>query len=103
MNAEVYGILRDGAGRSPADIGALFERWDGGVLKSYLVEISSKVLQTVDEASGNPIVDMIVDKAGQKGTGRWTAIEALNLGQSPSTPLFNNTFFYQAEKISKKF
>jgi 6-phosphogluconate dehydrogenase len=85
MIAEVYGLLRDGEGRSAAEIGALFEKWDEGQLKSYLVEISGKVLQTTDEASGQPIVDIIVDKAGQKGTGRWTAIEALSLGQSPST------------------
>jgi len=85
MIAEVYGLLRDGEGRSAADIGKLFETWDQGQLKSYLVEISGKVLQTVDEKSGQPIVDIIVDKAGQKGTGRWTAIEALSLGQSPST------------------
>ncbi|RPE66362.1 6-phosphogluconate dehydrogenase [Pacificibacter maritimus] len=85
MIAEVYGVLRDGAGRSAADIGKLFETWDKGQLQSYLVEISGKVLQTIDEKSGQPIVDIIVDKAGQKGTGRWTAIEALSLGQSPST------------------
>ncbi|MBU2868293.1 NADP-dependent phosphogluconate dehydrogenase [Pacificibacter marinus] len=85
MIAEVYGLLRDGEGRSAADIGKLFETWDQGQLKSYLVEISGKVLQTIDEKSGQPIVDIIVDKAGQKGTGRWTAIEALSLGQSPST------------------
>jgi 6-phosphogluconate dehydrogenase len=85
MIAEVYGLLRDGEGRSAQGIGKLFETWDKGQLKSYLVEISGKVLQTIDAASGKPIVDIIVDKAGQKGTGRWTAIEALSLGQSPST------------------
>lgn len=85
MIAEVYGLLRDGDSRSTAEIGALFEAWDQGPLNSYLIEISGKVLQTVDEKTGKPLVDMIVDKAGQKGTGRWTAIEALSLGQSPST------------------
>ncbi len=85
MIAEVYGILRDGHGRSPGAIGALFERWNEGVLKSYLVEISARVLSAIDPATGAPVVDMIVDQAGQKGTRRWTVIEALGLGQSAST------------------
>ncbi|WP_460273989.1 NADP-dependent phosphogluconate dehydrogenase [Celeribacter sp. ULVN23_4] len=85
MIAEVYGLLRDGAGRTPAEIGALFAEWDKGTLRSYLVEITAKVLQTADPKTGQPMVDVIVDKAGQKGTGRWTAIEAITLGQSPST------------------
>ncbi|PTQ75643.1 NADP-dependent phosphogluconate dehydrogenase [Celeribacter persicus] len=85
MIAEVYGLLRDGAGRRPAEIGALFADWNKGPLKSYLVEISGRVLGTPDPQTGKPIVDVIVDMAGQKGTGRWTVIEALRLGQSPST------------------
>ncbi|WP_321364354.1 NADP-dependent phosphogluconate dehydrogenase [uncultured Celeribacter sp.] len=85
MIAEIYGLLRDGAHKAPEEIGALFERWDKGPLNSYLVEISGKVLQTNDPKTGKPMVEVIVDKAGQKGTGRWTAIEALTLGQSPST------------------
>ncbi|WP_434288443.1 NADP-dependent phosphogluconate dehydrogenase [Celeribacter sp. SCSIO 80788] len=85
MIAEVYGLLRDGAGRAPGEIGALFAAWNEGPLNSYLVEISARVLGTDDPVSGRPIVDVIVDTAGQKGTGRWTAIEAIRLGQSPST------------------
>lgn len=85
MIAEIYGVLRDGSHKAPAEIGALFECWDKGPLKSYLVEISAKVLQAIDPGTGKPMVDVIVDRAGQKGTGRWTAIEALTLGQSPST------------------
>jgi 6-phosphogluconate dehydrogenase len=85
MIAEVYGLLRDGAGRAPGEIGALFGAWNEGPLNSYLVEISARVLGTDDPVSGRPIVDVIVDTAGQKGTGRWTAIEAIRLGQSPST------------------
>jgi len=85
MIAEVYGILRDGSDRSAKDIGALFEKWNNGPLKSYLVEITAQVLATPDLQTGAPIVDMIVDRAGQKGTGRWTVIEALGLGQSAST------------------
>ncbi len=85
MIAEVYGILRDGQGRSASDIGAMFDRWNTGALKSYLVEITGHVLGETDPATGNAMVDMIVDRAGQKGTGRWTVIEALGLGQSAST------------------
>ncbi|MCK4711341.1 MAG: NADP-dependent phosphogluconate dehydrogenase, partial [Marinosulfonomonas sp.] len=63
----------------------LLTGWNAGPLQSYLVEISGKVLQAVDVETGKPVVDLIVDQAGQKGTGRWTAIEALMLGQSAST------------------
>jgi len=85
MIAEVYGIMRDGRGNTPAEIGAMFERWNKGALKSYLVEITGKVLAATDPVTGKPMVDVIVDSAGQKGTGRWTVIEALTLGQSAST------------------
>lgn len=85
MIAEVYGIMRDGQGRSTDDMAALFAKWNEGPLQSYLVEISAKALATADPVTGAPIVNMIVDKAGQKGTGRWTVIEALSLGQSAST------------------
>jgi 6-phosphogluconate dehydrogenase len=84
MLAEAYGLMRYGGGMSPAEIGARFEAWDKGVLKSYLVEISGKVLQAVDRETGHPAVDVILDSAGQKGTGRWTVIEALKMGQSAS-------------------
>ncbi len=82
--AEVYGLLRHGMGRPPAQIGELFARWDKGRLKSYLVEITGEVLKAVDPATGGPVVDVILDQAGQKGTGRWTVVEALALGQSAS-------------------
>lgn len=85
MIAEIYGLLRDAGGRSAPDIGALFESWQDGPLGSYLIEVSAAVLQTTDGATGKPLVDMILDQAGQKGTGRWTVIEALKLGQSAST------------------
>ncbi len=85
MIAEVYGLLRDTKAWSPAQAGKMFERWNEGALKSYLVEITAQILQTPDPETGKPMVDVIVDAAGQKGTGRWTAIEALKLGQSAST------------------
>ncbi|WP_172296377.1 NADP-dependent phosphogluconate dehydrogenase [Pseudoruegeria sp. HB172150] len=85
MIAEVYGILRMGDGRSPESIGELFADWNQGPLQSYLVEITAKVLAATDPETGKSMVDVILDSAGQKGTGRWTVIEALKLGQSPST------------------
>lgn len=84
MIAEVYGLLRDGEGRAPGEIAPLFTRWNDGALQSYLIEITGQVLAAVDPETGNPMVDMIVDQAGQKGTGRWTVIEAIRMGQSAS-------------------
>lgn len=80
--AEIYGLLRYGASWTPAEIGQMFARWDQGRLKSYLVEITGKTLQYDDPATGHPMVDVIKDAAGQKGTGRWTVVEAVRLGQS---------------------
>ncbi|NNE53920.1 MAG: NADP-dependent phosphogluconate dehydrogenase [Sulfitobacter sp.] len=85
MIAEIYGLLRDAGGKSAAEIGALFESWQEGPLSSYLIEVSAAALQSTDSRSGRPMVDVILDKAGQKGTGRWTLIEALKMGQSAST------------------
>ena len=85
MIAEIYGILRDADGRSAPEIGALFEQWQNGPLSSYLIEVSAAALQSVDPQTGQPMVNVILDQAGQKGTGRWTLIEALKMGQSAST------------------
>ena len=78
--AEIYEIMRTGFGMRPADIGDVFGQWNEGELESYLVEITAEILRTEDPISGGPIIDVIVDSAGQKDTGRWTAIEALQLG-----------------------
>ncbi|WP_108482603.1 NADP-dependent phosphogluconate dehydrogenase [Oceaniglobus ichthyenteri] len=80
MIAETYGIFRDGMGRDAARIGATFAKWNEGPLQSYLVEISGKVATATDPETGKPMLDIILDKAGQKGTGRWTVIEAQHLG-----------------------
>ena len=80
MIAEVYGVMRDGMGLAPKAIGEVFARWNKGVLNSYLIEISAAVLQAVDPKLGKPMVDVIVDSAGQKGTGRWAVIEAQMMG-----------------------
>ena len=82
--AEVYGLLRDGEGQQAGQIAPLFHRWNEGRLQSYLVEITGHVLDAVDPQTNQAVVDVIVDQAGQKGTGRWTVIEAIRMGQSAS-------------------
>ena len=79
MIAEIYGLLRDGSGLDYPEIAALFERWNDGPLRSYLVEITAKVAAATDERTSQPLLSVIEDTAGQKGTGRWTAIEAQHL------------------------
>ncbi|WP_298361871.1 NADP-dependent phosphogluconate dehydrogenase [uncultured Litoreibacter sp.] len=79
MIAETYGIMRDGQGMTAQQCAAVFDAWNDGVLQSYLVEISGKVSAASDD-SGAPMLEIIMDKAGQKGTGRWTVIEAQHLG-----------------------
>ncbi|HEU4986699.1 MAG TPA: NADP-dependent phosphogluconate dehydrogenase [Rhizobiaceae bacterium] len=86
MIAEIYGILRDGYGLPAKEIGAVFGRWNDGRLNSYLIEITSTVLAEDDPETGKPLVDIILDRAGQKGTGRWSVIEAQQLGQ-PATAM----------------
>ncbi len=79
MIAEVYGVMRDGLGLSAPQIAEVLERWNTGILRSYLIEISGAVARATDPVSGAAMLDVIVDAAGQKGTGRWTAIEAQHL------------------------
>jgi 6-phosphogluconate dehydrogenase len=83
MIAEVYGLMRDGQGRDASDIGALLARWNEGALESYLIEIAGEVAATTDAETGGAILDVIADRAGQKGTGRWTVIDA----QTRAAPL----------------
>ncbi|MBY8868493.1 NADP-dependent phosphogluconate dehydrogenase [Streptomyces sennicomposti] len=77
---EAYQLLRDVAGYSPAQIAEIFRTWNTGRLDSYLIEITAEVLSHVDAATGEPFVDVVVDQAEQKGTGRWTVQIALDLG-----------------------
>ncbi|MFG1754777.1 NADP-dependent phosphogluconate dehydrogenase [Streptosporangium sandarakinum] len=78
--AEAYDLLRQVLGMSPAEIADVFEEWNRGELSSYLIEITAEVLRQVDAATGRPLVDVIADRAEQKGTGRWTVQNALELG-----------------------
>ncbi|MFG3093126.1 NADP-dependent phosphogluconate dehydrogenase [Streptomyces sp. NPDC048202] len=77
---EAYQLLRDVAGYSPAEIADIFRTWNRGRLDSYLIEITAEVLSHVDAETGEPFVDVVVDQAEQKGTGRWTVQIALDLG-----------------------
>lgn len=79
MIAEVYGVMRDGMAMPAAAISDVFTAWNAGPLQSYLIEISAAITAVTDAKTGQPIVDVILDRAGQKGTGRWTVIEAQHL------------------------
>ena len=78
--AEAYDLLRYGAGQDPAQIAQTFRQWNQGRLDSYLIEITAEVLAHTDEVTGKPFVDIVLDQAEQKGTGRWTVQDALDLG-----------------------
>ncbi len=78
--AEAYDLLRHGLEMSVADVAEVFRGWNSGDLESFLVEITATVLAHVDTATGRPFVDVVLDQAEQKGTGRWTVQSALDLG-----------------------
>ncbi|WP_460774988.1 NADP-dependent phosphogluconate dehydrogenase [Microbacterium sp. GXF7504] len=77
---EAYDLIRRGTGKTPAEIADIFTEWNAGELDSYLIEITAEVLRQTDAATGKPLVDVIVDEAGAKGTGAWTVQTALDLG-----------------------
>jgi 6-phosphogluconate dehydrogenase len=78
--AEAYDLIRRGTGKTPAEIADIFAEWNRGELESYLIEITAEVLKQVDAETGKPLVDVILDQAGSKGTGVWTVQTALDLG-----------------------
>ena len=78
--AEVYDLLSRGGGLSAREIAAVFTDWNEGELRSYLVEITARVLERVDEDTGRPLVDVILDEAQQKGTGKWMSQNAFDVG-----------------------
>jgi len=85
MICEAYALLRHVLDMTPAEMSAVFRSWNEGELDSYLVEITGDILAKQDEETGQPMVDVILDTAGQKGTGKWTGIEALQLGAPTAT------------------
>ena len=78
---EAYQLLRDGLGATPDELHDIFTEWNKGELDSYLIEISAEIFAKKDE-DGTPLVDKILDAAGQKGTGKWTCNSALDLGHA---------------------
>jgi len=82
---EAYNIMRAGLNMSPSEIAEIFREWNKGELNSYLIEISAEVLEHVDPETSQPLVDIILDKAGQKGTGLWTAVSSLQVGAPSPT------------------
>ena len=89
--AEAYDLLRLGLGASAPEIGEIFAQWNTGDLESFLIEITADVLRHVDARTGLPFVDVILDQAEQKGTGRWTVQNGLDLGV-PLTGIAEATF-----------
>ncbi len=77
--AEAYDLMHRGLGMTPDEIGDVFDDWNGGRLQSYLVEITAQILRTTEGAE--PLIDKILDAAGQKGTGKWTVMASMDLAQ----------------------
>ena len=80
MIAEAYWIMKNALGMTTDEMQDVFTEWNKGELDSYLIEITSEIMGKKDDETGKPMLDVILDTAGQKGTGRWTSFEALNLG-----------------------
>ncbi len=89
--AEAYDLLRTGLGAKPDEISEIFSTWNEGDLESFLIEITADVLAHTDAETGRPFVDVVLDQAEQKGTGRWTVQSALDLG-IPITGIAEATF-----------
>jgi len=77
--AEAYEMLRRGLGAGAAELAEIFDAWNKGPLESFLIEITAHIFRVKDDQTGAPLVDKVLDKAGQKGTGKWTAQIALDL------------------------
>ncbi len=83
--AEAYHIMKDGLGLSAPELHEVFAGWNQGELASYLIEITADIFTKMDEETGKPLVEVVLDQAGQKGTGRWTAQIAMDLGAPTHT------------------
>jgi len=80
MIAEAYSILKTALNLQAPDLASVFDKWNQGVLGSFLIEITADILKQSDPVTGQPFVDIVLDAAGQKGTGKWTAVNALDMG-----------------------
>lgn len=77
--AETYDLLHRGLGLTPGELAAIYDRWNQGELNSFLLEITAKIFGRQDDQTGKPLIDLILDKAKQKGTGMWTSWDAMDL------------------------
>ncbi|HUQ90613.1 MAG TPA: NADP-dependent phosphogluconate dehydrogenase [Bryobacteraceae bacterium] len=85
MICEAYALMKGVLNLSPAEASKVFAEWNTGVLDSFLIQITADILQQKDPVTGKPIVDVVLDTAGQKGTGKWTSVNALDLGTPAPT------------------
>ncbi|MEM6447198.1 MAG: NADP-dependent phosphogluconate dehydrogenase [Cyanobacteria bacterium P01_D01_bin.123] len=85
MICEAYHLMRDALGMTPVQMSQVFAEWNRGQLNSFLIEITADILQQTDPETGKPFVDVVLDTAGQKGTGKWTAMNSIDMGIPAST------------------
>ena len=85
MICEAYDLMQNLLGLEPAEMGDIFAKWNTGELDSFLIEITADILKQADPATGQPFVNIVLDAAGQKGTGKWTSINALDMGTPAPT------------------
>ncbi|MFN8446311.1 MAG: NADP-dependent phosphogluconate dehydrogenase [Caldilineaceae bacterium] len=78
--AEAYNVLHNVVGLSSAELAEVFSEWNKGELDSFLIEITAQIFRRIDEETGKPLVELVMDKAAQKGTGKWTSQDALDIG-----------------------
>jgi 6-phosphogluconate dehydrogenase len=85
MICESYDLMKGLLGLKPAEMGEIFSKWNKGALDSFLIEITADILKQKDPASNKAFVDVVLDTAGQKGTGKWTSVNALDMGVAAPT------------------
>ena len=85
MICEAYDLMQNVLGLTPAEMSEIFDEWNQGELDSFLIEITADILQQADPVTGKPLVDVVLDTAGQKGTGKWTSVNALDMGTPAPT------------------
>lgn len=85
MICEAYDLMQNVLGLNPSEMGDIFTEWNKGELDSFLIEITADILKQADPITGKPFVDIVLDTAGQKGTGKWTSVNALDMGTPAPT------------------
>ncbi|MFA7231744.1 MAG: decarboxylating NADP(+)-dependent phosphogluconate dehydrogenase, partial [Victivallaceae bacterium] len=101
MICEAYNLMKNMLGLSATEMQKVFSEWNVGELDSYLIEITKDILAMTDPETGKPVVDIILDTAGQKGTGKWTSVSALDLG-APSPTITEAVFARCASAIKEE-